>query len=214
MASDFPPLDFARIVLHLIEMMEVTVSEMTLETCKDFSALFCRELAFCSQGRILLMLAERADLRNEPFSTNKESFKVPVQSRGNGSDMLILLSPPQEPAERLLAVQYMKMLAGVCRLLFSMFGFTASVLLPLQRSSVRTVPQLTEREREVLQLLCQGCNLRQIAQRLDIEQETVGRHKRRIDHKLEVPHELEIAHNLEVSVLAYLSGLFSPLTDL
>ena len=190
------------------------MSDMTLETCQDFPAILCRDLALCSQGQVQLVLAGRRDLRNEQLSLRKESINIPVQGGGNSSGMLILLSPPQEPAERLLAVQYMKMLAGVCRLLFSMFGCTASVLLPLQRSSVRTVPQLTEREREVLQLLCQGCNLRQIAQRLDIEQETVGRHKRRIDHKLEVPHELEIAHNLEVSVLAYLSGLFSPLTDL
>jgi DNA-binding CsgD family transcriptional regulator len=214
MASDFPPVDFAGIVLHLIEMMEVRVSEMTLETCQDFPALFCRDLALCSQGQIQLVLAGRNDLTNEQLSLHKESIKIPVQGRSNNSGMLILLSPPQEAADRLKTVQYMKMLAGVCRFLLSMFGFTASVLLPLQRADVRNVPQLTEREREVLKLLCQGCNLRQIAQRLDIEKATVEKHKQRIRVKLEVPHELEASHNLEISVIAYLSGLFSPLTDL
>ncbi len=187
---------------------------MTLETCQDFPAILCRDLALCSQGQVQLVLAGRRDLRNEQLSLRKESINIPVQGGGNSSGMLILLSPPQEPADRLMTVQYMKMLAGVCRFLLSMFGFTSAVLLPLHGSGVRTAPALTEREREILKLLCQGYNLRQIAQRLDIEPETVGRHKRRIDDKLEVPRELEMAHHLEVTVLAYLSGLFSPLTDL
>ena len=63
-------------------------------------------------------------------------------------------------------------------------------------------------------MLCQGCSNQQIAQRLGIERATVEKHKQRIRIKLEVPHELETSHNLEISVLAYLSGLFSPLSDL
>jgi len=93
--------------------------------------------------------------------------------------MLILLSPPQEAADRLMTVQYMKMLAGMCRFILSMFGFTSAVLLPLHGSGVRTAPALTDRERETLKLICQGWSNQQIAQRLDIEKETVERHKRR-----------------------------------
>src|SRR5579885_3718980 len=128
---------------------------MTLETCQDFPAILCRDLALCSQGQVQLVLAGRRDLRNEQLSLRKESIKIPVQGGGNNSGMLILLSPPQEPADRLMTVQYMKMLAGMCRFLLSMFGFMAPVLLPLHRADARTVPQLTGREREVLKLLCQ-----------------------------------------------------------
>ena len=190
------------------------MSDMTLETCQDFPAILCRDLALCSQGQVQLVLAGRRDLRNEQLSLRKESIKIPVQGGGNSSGMLILLSPPQEPADRLMTVQYMKMLAGVCRFLLSMFGFTSAVLLPLHGVGVRTAPALTDREWEVLKMLCQGCSNQQIAQRLGIERATVEKHKQRIRIKLEVPHELETSHNLEISVLAYLSGLFSPLSDL
>lgn len=206
MESKFPPLDFDEIVTHLIQFFEVTMSEMTPETRKNFPVLFCRQLALCTHGQIQLVLTERDDLLSEQLSLLKRSFKTSVQY-GRSYGILALLSPPQEPDDWHVAVNHTKMLARVCGFILWMFEFACSVPLPLFRPDARTIDSLTERERDVLRLLCQGWSLQEIAQRLGIEEATVERHQRQVRVKLRARHELEIP------LIAFLSGFFSPLTD-
>lgn len=213
MEPDFPPLDFDAIVSHLIQVFEVAVRELTLESGRDFPALFCRELAFYTHGQIQLMLMGRNDLRGEQIPLNKRSFKTTVQGERTYG-MLVLLFAPQEADAWHVAVKHTEMLARVCGLLLWMFEFTCSVLLPLRGKDELRIASLSPREQDVLRLLCQGWNFQAIGQRLGIQKETVERHQREIRAKLREPYEPETAYALEASVLAYLSGFFSPLTDL
>jgi DNA-binding NarL/FixJ family response regulator len=57
---------------------------------------------------------------------------------------------------------------------------------PAAAAPALALPELTEREREVLQLMAQGANNREIAERLVISGKTVSNHITNIFSKLQV----------------------------
>jgi RNA polymerase sigma factor (sigma-70 family) len=52
--------------------------------------------------------------------------------------------------------------------------------------------RLSEREKEVLQLIVQGCTSKEIAGRLNISKLTVDTHRKHIQQKLEVPNTVAL----------------------
>ena len=61
----------------------------------------------------------------------------------------------------------------------------------LQTTGAAAFPELTAREVEVLELIAQGCNNAEIAQRLVISQKTVRNHVSNIFSKLQVADRAE-----------------------
>jgi len=208
MEMAFPPLNFDTIVSCLIQLFEATVCELTLESDRDFSSLFCRELDRCTYGQIQLVLTDRDDLKGMLPSLNEQSLKTYVRFGRKTYGALVLVSLPEEPTSRQAALSQMPLLARMCGCLLWMFEFACSAPLPLYIPDAQHTPSLTDRERNVLKLMCRWCSAQEIAQRLGIEVESVERYKRQVRTKLGVEHELK------VPLMAYLSGLFSPLTDL
>ena len=66
---------------------------------------------------------------------------------------------------------------------------------------------LTKREREVLTLMCRGCNQEMIASLLRISPATVGKHRQHIYEQLGVHSEHDAL------LVAYQTGLFSLIED-
>jgi DNA-binding NarL/FixJ family response regulator len=86
--------------------------------------------------------------------------------------------------------------AGVNRLVSTRFGVAGlrDALKEAEDIRVRAVPGgLTERELEVLALICAGCSAAEIAEALAISPHTVTNHKRRIFAKLEVQSRTQAA---------------------
>lgn len=211
MEVDFLSIDFDALIMHLMQLLRQTVSGLTLQSAREFPALFCRELALCSHEQLQLVLIERDDFKSKPLFL--QGLKTFVEG-GRRYGTLILLSPPREPDDLPIAISRMQMLALVCGLMLWLFELTCSVQLSLHSPDGLQIASLSPREQKVLQLLCQGWRFQEIAQRLDILEATVERHQRGIRAKLREPDEPKTAYALEASVLAYLAGFFSPLTDL
>jgi DNA-binding NarL/FixJ family response regulator len=67
------------------------------------------------------------------------------------------------------------------------------------------ISRLTDREREVLQLMAEGLSDKGIAERLIVSLHTVGTHVRNIFRKLELPTG-EVDNRRVLAVLAFLDG--------
>lgn len=65
-------------------------------------------------------------------------------------------------------------------------GVVQSLLRGQRSSSTSMLSQLTEREREVLQLIAEGHSNREIAERLHLSPKTVGSHREHIMQKLDI----------------------------
>jgi DNA-binding NarL/FixJ family response regulator len=70
---------------------------------------------------------------------------------------------------------------------------TSGLLSPEEQAALALAEQLSLREREILTLLVEGLNNRQIAERLEIAQNTARAHAQRILTKLQVHSRLEAA---------------------
>jgi DNA-binding CsgD family transcriptional regulator len=207
MEKRFPRLDIASIVLHLIQLCEMTLGRMTIEGCKGFPERLCHELARCTQGQIHLVLTARNDVRDAPV-LNEEGFKTYVRFGNDTYGWLVLPSAPDQSQEWYPTPGQRQMLASICGCLLWMFEFACSVPLPAQRPDERKDIALTRREREVLRLMCQGKSSQEIARRIGIGTESVERYQLQIRTKLNVEHELQIP------LAARMARFFSPLTDL
>ncbi len=206
-------MEIVGVVSHLTQFCEMTLGRMAVEGCKSFPERLCQEVARCTRGQIQLVLNVRNHLKDAP-APNEEGFKTYVRFGSETYGWLVLLSASEQAEEWYPTPGQRQMLAGICGLMLWMFEFACSVLLPLRETERLKSVRLSPREQEVLQLLCQGWRFQDIVRQLDMEEATVQRYQRSIRASLKEPLEPDTVSALEVSVLAYLAGLFSPLTDM
>jgi LuxR family maltose regulon positive regulatory protein len=83
-------------------------------------------------------------------------------------------------------------LRGYVDKLLAAFTTTQAVLVsPIKNSQSELIEPLSQRELEVLQLICQGLSNQEICQRLYLALDTVKGHNRRIFEKLQVHRRTE-----------------------
>jgi ATP/maltotriose-dependent transcriptional regulator MalT len=85
-----------------------------------------------------------------------------------------------------------QLLAHTCGSLLYTLELTAFIEGQSQRLESQVAVQLTKREHEVLELICQGCSQQAIATQLHIALATVDTHRKRICEKLGVHSERDI----------------------
>jgi DNA-binding CsgD family transcriptional regulator len=197
------PLNYARIVLRLEEIGEMALDGMSGRVRADFPARLCREVASYTQERVRLVLTKPDDGDALEIHTDAEKQVLPVQFGRTSYGMLIFSLCQQEPALREQELEGTRSLARTCAGLLRHFELASLVF----NGSPFTAVSLTRRQRDVLQLICQGCTLPAIVRQLQIARDTAEKHRRQVYDVLRAKNDLEVRLN------AYRAGLFSPLSS-
>jgi len=122
--------------------------------------------------------------------------------RAGASGFLLKDAPPEElvRAVRIVAAGEALLAPTVTRRLLD----RVAARLPSTRRRPALLDDLTERERDVLQLVARGCSNSEIAERLHITEATVKTH---VSHVLD---KLGLRDRVQAVVLAYEAGLVAP----
>jgi DNA-binding NarL/FixJ family response regulator len=122
--------------------------------------------------------------------------------RAGASGFLLKDAPPEEliRAVRVVAAGDALLAPDVTRRLLD----RVAARLPSVRGRPPEIDELTERERDVLQLVARGCSNSEIAQRLQVSETTVKTH---VSHVLE---KLGLRDRVQAVVLAYETGMVEP----
>jgi DNA-binding CsgD family transcriptional regulator len=155
-----------------------------------------------TQGNARLLLPGR-DSSAEPPGSFPVSVGFPVQFRHRTYGRLDIAPDPEHPGSPALPLPVAQLLAHTCGSLLYTLELTAFIEGQSQRLESQVAVQLTKREREVLELICQGCSQQAIATQLHIAPATVDTHRKRICEKLGVHSERDIP------LAAYRANLFS-----
>jgi DNA-binding CsgD family transcriptional regulator len=166
----------------------------------------CQEVRRATQGsaRLFLPYQNSSDGQPDPFAV---SVSFPVQFRNRTYGRLDIAPDPQRPGSPVLPLSVAQLLAHTCGSLLYSLELTAFVEGQCQRLDDQVPVHLTKREREVLELICQGNDQQAIAEQLSIAPATVDTHRKRISEKLGVHSERDIP------LAAYRAGLFSILDE-
>jgi DNA-binding CsgD family transcriptional regulator len=135
------------------------------------------------------------------------SPSVPAQYRNRTYGRLDIAPDPERPGSPALPLSAAQLLANTCGSLLYSLELTAFIEGQCQRLDDQVPVHLTKREREVLELICQGNDQQAIAEQLSIAPATVDTHRKRISEKLGVHSERDIP------LAAYRAGLFSILDE-
>jgi DNA-binding CsgD family transcriptional regulator len=198
-----PPLNYTRIVSRLEEIGEMNLDGMIGRVRADFPARLCREVAFCTQGRVRLLLATPDDGGALEMPTDAEQQVLSVQFGRKLYGILIFSLCQQEPALQEQELEGMRSLARTCAELLRHFELASLVF----NGPPVIADSLTRRQLDVLRLICQGSTVPAIARQLQIAQATADKHRQ------EIYATLRARNYLEVRLNAYRAGLFSPLAN-
>ncbi len=162
----------------------------------------CQEVLRATQGKawLLLLGQDSSTGRSAPFPV---SVSFPVRFRNQIYGTLEIAPDPAHPASPALPLPVAQLLAHTCGSLLYTLELTAFIEGQCQRLDCQIPAHLTKREREVLALICHGCNQRTIATKLHIAPATVDTHRKSICEKLGVHCERDIP------LAAYQAHLFS-----
>lgn len=201
------PLDYIHIEMYLHQIAEMALSETVTKVSEDFPARLQREIAQSTQGWIALFLMKQDDLRLTPSSQDAEKHTQLVQYGRKIYGILSFSLSQQDPALRQQELEGTRLMAKTCAEILHHFelSFMMFNLSPLPDQL--TLATLTRRQLQVLRLLCQGCDLAEIARQLHIGQATAEKHRQLVYAKLGAKN------SLDVPLIAYRTGLFSPLAD-
>ena len=195
--------DYVPLCMHFLNLVQ-TLSKHT----QGGAEVLCQELVRTTQGkaRLLLSCQEAAVERFFPVSVS-----FPVQFRDRTYGTLFIIPHPAYPTSPALPLSVAHLLAHICGWL--LYTIELSAFIEGQcRQLDRQIPEhLTKREREVLALICRGCDQQTISTILCIAPATVDTHRKRIYEKLGVHCERDLP------LAAYQAQLFSifdkPSTD-
>lgn len=205
MGNSIPPLNHVGIILYIHQFAEMALDETVAEIHPEFPARLCREITVSTQGRVELLLIKPTDLRLPQFTPDTEKHMIFVQYGRRIYGTLVFSFSQEEPSLRLQELDGMRLMAKTCADILHDFmsSFVISHSSPLPDRL--TVASLTPRQREALQLHCQGYDVPEIARQLQITEETAGKHKK------EVYDKLGAKNKLDTLLIAFRIGLFSPL---
>lgn len=165
----------------------------------------CEEVAKATQykARLVVSRGKGKNLREEADSP----FHFPVRF-GDHKYGTLLISPDRwQPASPALSLTISLLLAQTCGTLLHMMEQTVILQIDSQDLNEQRNIDLTDREKEVLVLICRGYNAEKIADQLFISPKTVKRHKHNIYTKLDVHSEHEAL------LAAYFANLFFPIEE-
>lgn len=152
------------------------------------------------RARLLLPCQDSSAGRHIPFPV---SVSFPVRFRNQIFGTLEIAQDPARSTTPALPLPVAQLLAHTCGSLLYTLELTAFIEGQCQRLDYQDPEHLTNREREVLELICRGYDQQAIATMLNITPATVDTHRKRICEKLGVHSEHDIP------LAAYRTHLFS-----
>jgi DNA-binding CsgD family transcriptional regulator len=190
-------IQFLARILHLRQTL-AGQSQGVLET-------MCREIRHASRRQAqLILLRKQGKPARVPVSWH--SFEVEANYRSYGR--LYFAPDPAQPAELVVPFHLARFIASFCA--FLLFSLETDILNKIiyQVPNSSASPSFTPREKEILELICQGYDLQAIADRFQTSPSTVRKQREHISAKFGVQGEQEAVF------AAFSAGLFSPLEDL
>ena len=149
----------------------------------------CRELRSISNGTAELLL-NRHSAAIAPRLTTSERLLLPVQFQAVQYGMLSITRDDTSHPERVgTSPPYVQMLAQICGWLLHTIEQSMFIRGQCRRIEYRLQGPLTNREREILKLMCHGYAQQAIADRLCIAPATVRKHRQHIYEQLGVHSE-------------------------
>jgi DNA-binding NarL/FixJ family response regulator len=181
--------------LRLLRDVEADVVVMDIRMPVLDGVAATRELVAAGRAVRVLVLTT--------FDTDEDAFAA-LQAGASG--FLLKNAPPAELLGAIRAVAGGNAIVAprVTRRLLDRFASQLVPAVPVEDSAAQQLALLTDREREVLLLLAQGCSNAEISDRLHVAETTVKTHVGRILGKL------ELRDRVQAVVLAYESGLVRP----
>ncbi len=166
-----------------------------------------QEVASITQDQVQLILYSQEPSKHASTSAFQHAATFRVQYAGKVYGILSFTPHPPGPAHPGLSLEDVERLAGACAYIFHTFEYYALLDRQKQRYDLQNHVSLSRREKEVLELIGQGCNQEEMAKALAIEEGTITKHRQSIFAKLGVRSECDAIQ------FAYHAGLFSPLDD-
>ena len=193
--------EFTQLIVDLLSLGQ-TLTQQLHKVGEDL----CHEVTRATQGSARLLLPGQ-DAAAGQLSSFPVCVSFPVQFRHRTYGRLDITPDPEHPGSPALPLPVAQLLAHTCGSLLYTLELTAFIEGQCQRLESQQAVQLTKREREVLELICQGSSQQAIARQLSIAPATVDTHRKRICEKLGVHSERDIP------LAAYRAGLFSILDE-
>ena len=165
-----------------------------------------QEMALITHGQVQLVLhQENAEQSPPPLSR----FRSLIFFNNRFYGALLIEPDPANPVSPVIPLETVTMLTQACGWLLYTIEVTA--LLPELRQpntrAYRAPTSLSERERDILALMCQGYTTEGTATMLDIAQSTVRKHREHLYAEFGT-------HSVgETIFVAFASGLFYPIDD-
>jgi DNA-binding NarL/FixJ family response regulator len=128
------------------------------------------------------IVAERSGIKVLCLSMHTDEQFVGAAFKAGASGYLLKDSPPEELARAIRVIMNGHTFLSPAVAATVVQGFTANAGAEL----ATPFATLTDREREVLQLIAEGHETKQIAQTLGVSVKTVASHRERLQHKLNV----------------------------
>jgi DNA-binding CsgD family transcriptional regulator len=193
--------EFTQLIVDLLSLGQTVYQQIHL-VCEDI----CQKVTRATQGsaRLFLPYQNSSAGQPDPFPV---SVSFPAQFRNRTYGRLDIAPDPERPGSPALPLSAAQLLAHTCGSLLYSLELTAFIEGQCQRLDDQVPVPLTKREREVLELICQGNDQQAIAEQLSIAPATVDTHRKRISEKLGVHSERDIP------LAAYRAGLFSILDE-
>ena len=152
---------------------------------------FCREVKRLTRGNAWLLLRQEDSLpeRHVPDAT---SISFPVQFYQRIYGTLYIAVDTAHPGSPALPLPTAHLLAQTCGLLLNLLELSALIEGQSRRLDRQISGCLTNREREVLNLVCQGYTEQEIAAMLHVVPATIETHRKHLCQKLGVHCERDI----------------------
>jgi DNA-binding CsgD family transcriptional regulator len=152
---------------------------------------FCREVERLTQGDAWLILREQYSLPEQCVPTSA-AISFPVQFSQRPYGMLYIAADAVRPGSPAIPLPIAQLLAQACGMFLHLLEVSALIEGQSRRLDRQIYGNLTNREREVLKLVCQGRTQEEIAAMLHIVPATVETHRKHLCQKLGVHSEHDI----------------------
>jgi DNA-binding CsgD family transcriptional regulator len=141
----------------------------------DVVERLCQRIVEMSKGQVQLILPRYQYQHSYPTSSRERPWlALLVEHAGRSYGKLEVAPHPTQPGQTALPYHHVQLLAGHCGLLL----YSLETAAYFQRECpppVKLIEVLTEREQEVLELMCHGYQRKQIATMLGIEEDTIAK---------------------------------------
>lgn len=185
-AGNPSPGDFTDLFVQLLSFVQAHCKQMD-----GITERFCREVKHLTQGKAWLLLRQERSL-SEHHVPDATAIGFPVQFYQRTYGTLYIATDAAHPGSPALPLPIAHLLAQTCGLLLNLLELSALIEGQSRRLDRQLCGCLTNREREVLNLVCQGYTEQEIAAMLHVVPATVETHRKHLCQKLGVHCERDI----------------------